>query len=360
MRMAAMGTTTVLAALVVLFVAACGSPGGSGGTGGGGGSSALNGAGGTFPAPLYAKWADEYNKASGVQVNYNAVGSGAGIQAIEGRTVDFGASDAPLSAQELQENGLIQFPLTMGGVVMAVNIDGVADGQLRLDGPTIAKIYLGDIKTWDDPAIKALNPGLSLPSTAITVVHRSDSSGTSFIFTSYLSDVSPQWKSAYGASKEVNWPVGVGAKGNPGVAVAIQQTKGAIGYVEYAYAKQNNMPTAVLRNRDGQWVTPSLASFGDAAAKAAWTVADGFGTVLVNQPGVKTWPITGATFILLAKDQQDTDKARAMLQFFDWCLKNGQATAQSLDYVPIPQNVVPLIEDQWRKDVTVSGTAVWP
>ena len=354
------GALAALALLVLTLAVACGGSAGSGGTTGGGTTSTITGAGATFPAPLYSAWSAAYNKVSGVQLNYQAVGSGAGIQAIEANTVQFGASDAPLSTADLTKAGLTQFPLTIGGVVLAVNIDGVGDGQLKLDGPTLAKIFMGDIKTWNDPAIKALNPGVSLPSTAISTVHRSDSSGTSFIFTSYLSAVSPQWKSKYGASKDVSWPVGIGGNKNAGVATAVQQTKGAIGYVEYAYAKQTGMATAQLKNADGQWVSPSLKTFSAAAAKATWDPANGFATILVNQPGAQSWPIAGASFILVPKDQKDADKAKTLLTFFDWCLKNGQSTAQSLDYVPIPDNVVKLVETQWGKDVTVSGTPVWP
>ena len=359
-RTAVMGALAALTLLVLTLAAACGGSSSGTTTGGGGTTSTITGAGATFPAPLYTAWAAAYNKVAGVQLNYQAVGSGAGIQAIEANTVQFGASDAPLSTADLTKAGLTQFPLTIGGVVLAVNIDGVGDGQLKLDGPTLAKIFTGDIKTWDDPAIKALNPGVTLPSTAISTVHRSDSSGTSFIFTSYLSAVSPQWKSKYGASKDVSWPVGIGGNKNAGVATAVQQTKGAIGYVEYAYAKQTGMATVQLKNADGQWVTPSLESFGAAAAKATWDAASGFATILVNQPGAQSWPIAGASFILVPKDQQDADKAKTLLSFFDWCYKNGQATAQSLDYVPIPDNVVALVETQWGKDVTVSGTPVWP
>jgi phosphate transport system substrate-binding protein len=242
---------------------------------------------------------------------------------------------------------------------VTVNISKIDDGQLKLDGPTLAKIYMGEIKNWDDAAIKALNPGLQLPSTAITVVHRSDSSGTSFIFTSYLSAVSPQWDSKYGADKEIAWPVGVGGAKNAGVATAVQQNEGAIGYVEYSYAKQSGMTTTQLQNKDGEWVKPSLESFGAAAAKAKWDPAGGFATILVDEPGSQTWPIVGASFILIAKDQKDASKASTLLEFFDWCYKNGQSAAQSLDYVPIPDSVVELVETQWSKDVTVSGTPVW-
>jgi phosphate transport system substrate-binding protein len=362
-RAVALSGMVAAALLLISVAAACGSSGTSGTsatTTGGGSSSTITGAGATFPAPLYTKWAADYNKISGIQLNYQAVGSGAGIQAIEAKTVEFGASDAPLAKADLDKAGLTQFPLTMGGVVMAVNITGISDGQLKLDGPTLAKIFMGDIKTWNDPAIKALNAGVQLSSTAITVVHRSDSSGTTFIFTSYLSAVSPQWKSKYGASKDISWAVGVGGNKNAGVATAVQQTQGAIGYVEYAYVKQTGMVATQLKNKDGQWVKPSLDSFAAAAAKAVWDPANGFATILVDEPGPQTWPITGASFILVPKDQQDADKARTLLQFFDWAYKNGQADAQSLDYVPIPANVVTLVENQWSKDITVSGTPAWP
>ena len=359
-RAAAIGAIAAVALLVLTLAAACGSSNNGGGNGNSTATSKITGAGATFPAPLYTKWAADYQKISSVQLNYQAVGSGAGIQAIEAKTVQFGASDAPLSVADLNTAGLTQFPLTIGGVVLAVNIDGVGDGQLKLDGPTLAKIFMGDIKNWNDPAIAALNPGVTLPSTAINTVHRSDSSGTTFIFSSYLSAVSPQWKSKYGASKDISWPGGVGGAKNPGVATAVQQTKGSIGYVEYAYAKQTGMATVQLKNKDGQWVKPSLDSFGAAAAQATWSAADGFATILVNEPGAQSWPIDGASFILIYKDQQDADQARTMLQFFDWCYKSGQADAQSLDYVSIPSNVVKLVETQWGNDVTVSGTSVWP
>jgi phosphate transport system substrate-binding protein len=358
-RRALTGTLVALVLLVLTLAAACG--GGSASTSSSGGTTAtITGAGATFPAPLYTRWAAEYNKVSGVQLNYQAVGSGAGIQAIEAKTVQFGASDAPLSLADLQKAGLTQFPLTIGGVVLAVNIDGIGDGQLRLDGPTLAKIFMGDIKAWNDPAIAALNPGVTLPSQAITTVHRSDSSGTTFNFTTYLSDVSPQWKSTYGASKDVSWPSGVGGNKNAGVATAVQQTKGSIGYVEYAYAKQTGMATVQLKNKDGQWVKPSLAAFTAAAEKATWDPTNGFATILADSPGPASWPIAAASFILIYKDQQDAAAAKAMLQFFDWTYKNGAAIASSLDYVPVPASVYTLVETQWGKDVTVSGRSVWP
>ena len=361
-RTVLMSALATLALLVLTLAAACGSStnGGNDSTGGGSSTSTITGSGATFPAPLYTKWADEYNKVAGVKLNYQAVGSGAGIQAIEAKTVEFGASDAPLAEADLQKAGLVQFPLTIGGVVLAVNIDGVTDGLLKLDGPTLAKIFIGDIKTWDDPAITALNPGVTLPNTAITTVHRSDSSGTTFNFTTYLSDISAPWKSKYGASKEINWPNGVGGNKNAGVATAVQQTKGAIGYVEYAYAKQTGMATAQLKNKDGQWVKPSLDTFAAAAEKAAWDPANGFATILANSPGPTSWPIAAASFILVYKDQQDADQARTMLQFFDWTYKNGASIASSLDYVPVPVSVYTLVEKQWENDVTVSGASVWP
>jgi phosphate transport system substrate-binding protein len=358
-RTPVIGTIAALALLVLTLAAACGSNSGGGG-GGGTSTSTITGAGATFPAPLYTKWAAEYQKVSSVQLNYQPVGSGAGIQAIEAKTVQFGASDAPLSAADLGKAGVMQFPLTIGGVVLAVNLDGVSDGQLKLDGATLANIFMGDVKTWNDPAIAALNPGVTLPSTAINTVHRSDSSGTTFIFTSYLSAVSSQWQSKYGASKDISWPNGVGGNKNAGVATAVQQTKGSIGYVEYAYAKQTGMATVQLKNKDGQWVKPSLDAFGAAAAQAKWVAADGFATILVNEPGPQSWPIAGASFILIYKDQQDAGQAKTMLQFFDWAYKNGKSIAQSLDYVPVPDTVVTLVETQWGKDVTVSGTSVWP
>jgi len=321
---------------------------------------ALTGAGASFPYPLYSKWAADYREVSGLKLNYQSVGSGAGIEQIKAKTVDFGASDAPLQQAELDEAGLLQFPLTMGGVVPVINLEGVRDGQLRLDGDTLAAIYLGTVKKWSDPAIAALNADVELPDQDITVVHRSDGSGTTWIFTTYLSAISAQWKSAVGASKEPKWPVGVGGKGNEGVAASVKQMSGAIGYVEYAYAKQSAMVTVRLRNSEGGFVAPNSEAFAAAAANAEWENAPGFALVLVDQPGPDTWPIVGASFILIHREQNDATAAKALLEFFDWCYENGQATAVTLDYVPIPDNVVDLVEAMWTEQVTAGGMPVWP
>ena len=353
------GPLAAVAALLVVLALGAAACGGGGSGGAATPADTITGAGASFPYPLYSKWAQEYNKIKGVKLNYQSIGSGAGIEAIKAKTVDFGASDVPLSAAELDQAGLLQFPMTMGGVVPVVNLDGIADAQLKLDGITLAKVFLGDITTWDDPAIKALNRGLTLPSTSISVVHRSDSSGTTWIFTNYLSAASPEWKSKLGIGKDVAWPVGVGGKGNDGVAQSVKQVTGAIGYVEYAYAKQSGMTTTQLKNKTGAFVTASLDAFTAAAASADWN-APGFAVVLVDEPGKAAWPITGASFILIYKEQEDADRARMMLEFFDWNYKNGQQIAQQLDYVPIPDTAVKLVEDTWAKDVSISGTPIWP
>jgi len=318
------------------------------------------GAGSTFAAPLYTKWASDYQGVAGVKLNYQAVGSSAGIAAIEAKTVDFGATDAPLSAADLQSNGLVQFPTMIGGAVPVLNVSGIASGVLKLDGPTLADIFLGKITTWNDPAIAKLNPGMKLPSTAINVVHRSDGSGTSWMFTSYLSAVSPAWNSQVGANTTPTWPVGTGAKGSSGVAALVQQIDGSIGYVEYTYAKQNGMNSAQLENADGVFVKPSLSAFAAAATMASWKPSEGFALPLVNEPGAESWPITGASYILMQKDQQDAARAGMALKFFDWAYTNGAQTASSLDYVPIPAKVYKLVEKVWQQQVTVSGTSVWP
>jgi phosphate transport system substrate-binding protein len=318
------------------------------------------GAGASFPAPLYMKWGSDYNGVSGVKLNYQSIGSGGGISAIEAKTVDFGASDAPLEQAELEANGLAQFPMVVGGVVLVVNLDGVADGQLKLSPDVVAGIYMGTIATWDDPAIVTLNPGAKLPSTKINVVHRSDGSGTTWIFTHYLTDAAGSIWTA-GADKEIAWPVGVGGKGNEGVAASVQQLSGSIGYVEYAYAKQTGMTAAQLQNKDGQWVKPSIASFTAAAANADWKASlPSMYMVLVNQPGADTWPITGASFILMQKDQADASRGKAALEFFNWGYTSGAAGATALDYVAIPANVYKLVQSDVWPTITVSGTPVWP
>jgi phosphate transport system substrate-binding protein len=318
------------------------------------------GAGASFPAPLYMKWGSDYNGVSGVKLNYQSIGSGGGISAIEAKTVDFGASDAPLEQAELEANGLAQFPMVVGGVVLVVNLDGVADGQLKLTPDVVAGIYMGTVTTWNDPAIVTLNPGVKLPSTKISVVHRSDGSGTTWIFTHYLTDAAGTIWTA-GADKEIAWPVGVGGKGNEGVAASVQQLSGSIGYVEYAYAKQTGMTATQLQNKDGQWVKPSIASFTAAAANAAWKASlPSMYMVLVNQPGAETWPITGASFILMQKDQADAARGKAALEFFDWGYTSGADGATQLDYVAIPANVYKLVQDQVWPTITASGTPVWP
>lgn len=320
----------------------------------------LTGAGATFPYPIYSKWAYEYQKISGVGLNYQSIGSGGGIQQISNKTVDFGASDAILAGEELDTKGLVQFPMIIGGVVLAVNLPGVQSNALKLDSDTLSKIFLGEIKKWNDAQIAQLNPGLSLPAKEITVVHRADGSGTSFIFTSYLSKVSTKWKNRVGSGTAVEWPVGLGGKGNEGVASYVKQVEGGIGYVEYAYALQNKMATVVLKNRDGQFVQPGAGAFSAAAANADWAKADHFGVVLTDQPGKDTWPIVGASFILLYKSQPDAAKAKAMLKFFDWCYRSGADHAAKLDYIAIPDKVYSLVEKMWSEKIKAGGKPVWP
>jgi phosphate transport system substrate-binding protein len=311
----------------------------------------ISGAGATFPYPVYAKWAEAYKKETGNGLNYQSIGSGGGIKQITARTVTFGASDMPLKPEELAKAELIQFPTVMGGIVPVVNLEGIKGGELTIDGPTLAKIYLGEIKTWDDAAIKKLNPSAKLPSQAIALVHRSDGSGTTFIFTNYLSKVSADWKSKVGSSTAVEWPAGIGAKGNEGVANNVKQTKGSIGYVETAYAKQNNLTTTKLVNKDGKVVAATPETIAAAAAAADWANAPGFYMILTDEPGDKAWPIAGATFILIPKVPKDVADASVALNFFAWAYKNGDAMASDLDYVPMPDNVVKTIEQTWAKEV---------
>ena len=311
----------------------------------------ISGAGATFPYPIYAKWADAYKKETGVGLNYQSIGSGGGIKQIQNKTVTFGASDMPLKLDQLNKDGLIQFPTVIGGAVPVVNLDGIKSGDVKLDGPTLAKIFLGEIKTWNDPAIAKLNPNAKLPSQAIVVVHRSDGSGTTFIWTNYLSKVSPDWKSKVGENTSVEWPTGIGAKGNEGVANNVQNTKGAIGYVEYAYAKQNKLTTVSLVNKDGHTVEPSSAAFQAAAASAKWDKADGFYVILTDQPGTASWPIAGATFILIHKQPRDPAAASEALKFFSWAYADGDQMAEDLDYVPLPKNVVTEIEKVWASEI---------
>jgi phosphate transport system substrate-binding protein len=308
----------------------------------------ITGAGATFPYPIYAKWADAYKKQTGTGMNYQSIGSGGGIAQIKAKTVDFGASDMPLKPEDLQAAGLMQFPAVIGGVVPVVNLDGIAPGALRFTGPVLADIYLGKIKTWNDKAIQDLNPSLKLPADPITVVRRSDGSGTSFLWTDYLSKVSPEWKTKVGASTAVAWPEGVGGKGNEGVAAYVQRIKGSIGYVEYAYAKKNKMISGAVQNKDGQFVQADDDTFAAAAAFADWKNAPGFYQVLTDQPGKTSWPITGASFILMHTKQDKPQNAAEVLKFFDWAYKNGKAMATELDYVPMPDAVTKVVADAWK------------
>ena len=319
----------------------------------------ISGAGATFPYPIYAKWADSYKKETGNGLNYQSIGSGGGIKQIIARTVTFGATDKPMAPEETAKEGLVQFPTVVGGDVPVVNLDGIAPGQLVLDGPTLANIFLGTIKTWDDAAIAKLNPGVKLPSDAIVIVHRADGSGTTFIFTDYLSKVSDDWKTKVGANTAVEWPAGVGAKGNEGVANNVTQTKGAIGYVEYAYAKQNKMTYTKMVNKYGKAVAPVAESFQAAAANADWTANPAFYQILTNQPGAASWPISGATFILIPKAPQDTAAAAEALKFFAWAYKNGGQAASDLDYVPMPAPVVTAIEKAWDNVKDAAGKPVY-
>lgn len=309
----------------------------------------VTGAGASFPAPLYSKWASEYNKATGAKINYQSVGSGAGIRQIDAKTVDFGASDAPLKDEELAKKGQVQFPTVIGGVVPVVNIKGINPGQLRLNGQVLGDIYLGKIAKWNDPAIKALNPSLALPDAAISPVRRADGSGTSFIFTNYLSKVNAEWKSKVGEGTAVNWPTGAGGKGNEGVAAFVGRLPNSIGYVEYAYVKQNKMNYALMQNAAGQFVAPDDGAFKAAAAGADWSKS--FYQILTNQPGAQSWPITGATFILMHKQQDKPAQAAATLKFFDWAYKNGDKMAEDLDYVPMPASVKAQIQKLWAAEI---------
>ncbi|WP_407659627.1 phosphate ABC transporter substrate-binding protein PstS [Massilia endophytica] len=320
----------------------------------------MTGAGASFPYPIYSKWAESYKAATGNGLNYASVGSGAGIKQIKAKTVDFGASDMPLKAEELDADGLMQFPAIMGGVVTVVNVDGIAPGQLKLTGPVVADIYMGKITQWNDAAIAALNPGVKLPAAEITVVHRADSSGTSFLFTDYLSKTSPEFKTKVGASTAVKWPVGVGGKGNDGVAANVQRIKGSIGYVEWAYAKKNKMSHTQLKNKDGVFLQPDDDAFKAAAANADWAKTPGFGVVLTDQAGKASWPITGASFILMHKQQADAAKAKEVIKFFDWAYANGDKSATELDYVPMPDAVVKQVQASWKANLKdASGKALY-
>jgi len=311
----------------------------------------ISGAGATFPYPIYAKWADAYKKETGIGLNYQSIGSGGGIKQIKAKTVTFGASDAPLPGKELDESGLVQFPMVMGGIVPVVNLDGVKPGDLVIDGPTLAKIFLGEIKNWNDPAIAKLNPSVKLPAQAIAVVHRSDGSGTTYNFAYYLAEVSPDWKTKVGFNTSVEWPVGIGAKGNEGVANNVAQTKGSVGYVEYAYAKQNKLTHTKMVNKAGKTVAPTSESFQAAAANANWNSAPGYGVILANQPGAESWPMTAATWILMYKKPQDPAAATEALKFFAWSYEKGGKMAEELDYIPMPKTVVDSVKKTWSGEV---------
>lgn len=319
----------------------------------------ITGAGATFPFPVYSKWAEAYRKESGSGLNYQSIGSGGGIKQIQAKTVDFGATDAPLKGEQLAKDGLVQFPTVMGGVVPVVNIAGVEPGKLKLTGDVLADIYAGKIAKWTDPRIAKLNEGLKLPETNITPVYRSDASGTTNIFTTYLSQVSDGWKKEYGAATTISWPVGQGGKGNEGVTATVKQVPNSIGYVESAYAKQNKLAYALLQNKAGKFPQPDDKAFQAAAASADWKAAPGFGISLTNQPGDDAWPITAATFILIHKDPADPAKAADVLKFFDWAYKKGDKLASDLDYVPLPDNVVSLIHEEWKAVKGKDGKPVY-
>jgi phosphate transport system substrate-binding protein len=319
----------------------------------------VTGAGATFPYPIYAKWADAYKAETGNAVNYQSIGSGGGIAQIEAGTVTFGASDKPLTAEELDRNGLTQFPMVMGGIVPIFNLEGIAAGAITLDGTILADIYRGAVTRWDDPGIAALNPGVSLPHTAIAVVHRSDGSGTTFNFTDYLAKVSPDWAAGIGADAAVEWPVGIGAKGNEGVANTVRQTAGSIGYVEFAYARQNSLAYAKMRNAAGKVVEPTMEAVAAAASNAEWGNAPGYHLILTNQPGERSWPITAATFILVHKAPGDPAAVAAALAFFDWAYEKGDDMAAALDYIPMPDAVVDMVHETWRQTITADGRPVY-
>jgi len=309
----------------------------------------ISGAGATFPAPVYAKWAETYKAQTGNSLNYQAIGSGGGIKQITAGTVDFGASDKPMKPDDLATNGLVMFPTVVGGVVPVVNLPGIKSGQVKLTGAQVADIYRGVIKKWNDPLLAKTNPGVALPNLPITVVHRSDGSGTTFLFTSYLSLKAAHWAQQVGGNDSVQWPTGIGGKGNDGVAAFVRQTAGAIGYVEYAYAKQNGLTYTLLQNKAGKFVTPAAENFAAAAAGAKWQSAPGFYLLLLDQPAPEAWPITGATFILVHAKQENSAKGAEVLKFFDWAYKNGDAAAGQLDYVPLPASVKDLIRRSWSK-----------
>jgi phosphate transport system substrate-binding protein len=342
----------VIAGVAAAALSACsGQSGASGGSG-------ISGAGASFPAPLYTKWASAFNQAGLGKVNYQSIGSGGGIKQIKSNTVDFGATDKPLKLDDLNASGLLQFPAVIGGVVPVVNLSGVKSGDVRLTGKILGEIFLGKIKTWNAPEIAALNAGAKLPATPITVVHRSDGSGTSFLFTTYLAASDPDWAKTVGASDSVNWPVGLGGKGNDGVAAFIKQTAGSIGYVEFAFAKQNGLTTALVQNKAGKFPDPTAASFSAAGASAPWTTAPGNAVLLIDQPGESSWPITAVTFILIHKAATNPIKAAATLRFFDWAFKNGDEMGAKLDFVPLPEAVKTMVRKQWSQ-VQADGKPVY-
>jgi phosphate transport system substrate-binding protein len=319
----------------------------------------ISGAGATFPAPIYAKWAEAYKAQTGVGLNYQAIGSGGGIKQIKAKTVDFGASDKPLKPDELNASGLYQFPTVVGGVVPVMNLPGIAPGQIKLSGALLGDIFLGKVNRWNAPQIAALNRGVNLPNLPITVVHRSDGSGTSFLFTSYLAMKNPEWASKVGASDSVQWPTGLGGKGNDGVAAFVKQTAGSIGYVEYAYARQNHSTFAMMQNKAGKFVAPNAAAFGAAAGSANWLRSPGNYILLLDQPSAAAWPITGATFILVYREQANPANGAQVLKFFNWAYNKGDAMAASLDYVPLPTNVKGLLKKQWSRSVMAGGKPVY-
>jgi phosphate transport system substrate-binding protein len=320
----------------------------------------INGAGASFPFPVYSEWAYEYNSLTGVKLNYQSIGSGGGIAQIKAKTVAFGASDAPLKPDELGECGLIQFPMIMGGIVPVINVEGIKAGELRLTADVLADIFLGKITKWDDSRIKEVNEEINIPRKDITVVHRADGSGTTWLFTNYLDKVSKEWHEKVGTGKAVDWPAGVGGKGNEGVASYVQRVSGAIGYVEFAYALKNNLTYTLMQNKEGKFIAPTIHTFKAAAANAEWEDAPGYYLVLTDQPGKDSWPITGASFILMHKDQDSEQLARETLKFFDWCYKHGKESAEKLHYVLMPDNVVEMVERTWEKKIRAGGKKVWP
>lgn len=324
-------------------------------------ASTINGAGASFPHPIYAKWAEEYRNQTGIEINYQAIGSGGGIRQITAKTLDFGATDAPLDVERLDKEGMVQFPMVMGSIVPVINVPGIKAGDLKLTGPVLADIYLGNIKNWNDERIANLNKDITLPNQPIYVIHRSDGSGTTYNFTDYLSQVSPEWNDNIGKNTDITWPrkaITIGGNGNAGVANFVSRTRGAIGYVEYAFAKQNGLAHTQLQSRDGKFLQPTMSSFQAAAANADWENAPGFRLLLNNQPGLESWPMTAATFILMHKDQTDAVKAQKIIEFFRWSYRNGGDLATELDYIPMPESVISLVKKTWKADLTTDGKTI--